>query len=505
VPVTRVGIVSFMHESNTFNRVPTGRDMFEVRRGADVVHEWRASHHEVGGMLARAEDLGLEVVPLLTAYAEPLGPVVAAAYEALVAEMVERLTAASLDGLLLSLHGAMVAEHVRDADGETAARIRRALGPEVPVVLTLDLHANVSERMIDNVTATTIYRTNPHLDQRARGAEAVEILARTLTGEIRPRQALEKPPQVIGILAQETAAEPLAGLYARLESLARRPGMVSASFALGYPYADVEEMGPAIVVVADGDANAARSGARGLASAVWEARASLGRAGMPVDEAVAAAASGATPVTILDVGDNVGGGSPGDGTVVLEALLRSGVRGGLVILYDPPAVRRCVEAGVGQAVALDVGGRTDDSHGRPVAIRGKVRLVHDGLFTEESPRHGGKFYNNQGLTAVVETADEHTLVLNSAHITPFSLEQLHSLGIQPARKRVLVAKGAIAPRAAYAPISARVIEADTPGITAANPERFEYRHRLRPMFPFERHASYPSLEPPGSAAGGRRP
>ena len=139
---------------------------------------------------------------------------------------------------------------------------------------------------------------------------------------------------------------------------------------------------------------------------------------------------------------------------------------------------------------LEVGGHIDERHGRPVAIRGKIRLVHDGFFTEPEARHGGKFFIAQGLTAVVETAEDHTVVLNSGHTTPCSLEQLRSLGIKPEQKRILIAKGAVAPRAAYQPISARMIEADTPGVTAANPASFEYRHRPRPMFPFEADAAY---------------
>ena len=248
-PMKRVGLVSFMHESNTFNRTPTGRKMFEVVRGSELVREWQDSFHEIGGMVERARQLGAELVPLLSAYGEPLGPVERELYEDFVGEIVRCLRSERLDGLLLSLHGAMVAEHVRDADGETAARIRQAVGPVLPIVLTLDLHANVSARMIANVTATTIYRTNPHLDQRERGCEAAELLMRILNGEVRPVQALEKPPLMIPILAQNTAAEPLAGIYARLEQLIRTPGILSASFALGYPYADVEEVGPAFLVV----------------------------------------------------------------------------------------------------------------------------------------------------------------------------------------------------------------------------------------------------------------
>jgi microcystin degradation protein MlrC len=491
--VKRVGVAGCLHESNSFNPRPTSRAMFEASAlvgGPGVAAHWAGAHHEIGGML-EAMPAAAEVVPLLAAEAVPAGPVEERAYEGIVGEILERIASESLDGVLLALHGAMVAEHVRDADGETTERIRRLVGPDLPVVMTLDLHANVSERMVRNVTAATIYRSNPHLDQRDRGREAARLMARILAGECRPVQALETPPMAINILAQRTAVAPMAPVYARMERLLAEPGILSASIALGFPYADVEEMGPAFLVVADGDAARARHAARELAAMAWDGVRGWRSGAVSIDEAVriAAAAEG-TPVTLLDMGDNVGGGSPGDGTLLFEALDAAGVAGVLVVLYDPAAVELCRAAGPGAAVELEAGGKSDDRHGRPVRLEGRVRLLHDGNFVEDEVRHGGQREQNQGLTAVIETSRGQTVVLTSLRLAPFSLEQILSLGIKPRRQRVLIAKGTIAPRAAYEPVSARVQEVDTPGITAANPAHFTYRHRRRPMFPFEPEARY---------------
>ena len=490
----RVGLVGFLHESNSFNPRLTTRALFEASAlvtGRQIPPHWADAHHEIGGMLEVMGDGGGEVVPLLTAEAVPGGPVEERTYEEILREILDQVAGQSLDGLLLALHGAMVAEHVRDADGETAERIRRLVGPDLPIVMTLDLHANVSERMIANVTATTIYRTNPHLDQRERGREAARLMGKILAGECRPVQALEKPPMVINILAQRTAIEPMAHPYARLEELVKQPGIISASIALGFPYADVEEMGPAFLAVADGDPNLARRAARALAGEAWEAVRRWRSPAVSIPEAVRiAAAAVALPVTMLDMGDNVGGGSPADGTLLFDALDAAGVEGVLVVLHDPAAVAACAAAGAGSSVSLEVGGKSDDRHGRPVPIEGRVRLLHDGCFVEEQPRHGGQRVQNQGLTAVVETRRDHTVILTSLRLAPFSLEQILSLGVKPERKRVLIAKGTVAPRAAYEPVSARVVEVDTPGITAADPAHFAYRHRRRPMFPFEPEARY---------------
>ena len=324
----------------------------------------------------------------------------------------------------------MVAQHIRDADGNTVEKVRAAVGPDLyfPIVMTLDLHANVSPRMISGVTATTIYRTNPHIDQRDRGREAAAILQGILEGRIHPVSALGEPPVLITILAQKTQAEPLAGLYREMEALIKRPGIISASIAPGFAYADVEEMGPAFLVVAEGDPELARTEARALALRAWGLREQWNVTGTPVAETMEQIKeTREAPITLLDVGDNVGGGSPADSTVDLEALEAAGLHNFVVVLYDPPSVQACVHAGVGQTVSLQVGAKTDNLHGRPVAISGRVRLLHDGYFEEHQVRHGGKLRNNQGLTAVVENAEGDTIVLTSLRMSPFSLEQIRSL------------------------------------------------------------------------------
>lgn len=496
----KIGLVAFMHESNSFDPNPTTYDMF-VERGLvfdhAIVREWSDAQHEIGGMLEEVEASGAKIVPLVSAWAMPAGPVEEEAYERILTEILKRLAQEPLDGLLLSLHGAMVAQHVRDADGMTVQRIRQTVGPTLPIVMTLDLHANVSRQMVTGVTATTSYRSYPHIDQRERGREAARMLDGILEGRTRPVQALEKPPLIITILAQKSDREPMASLYQQMHEALKLPGVISASIAPGFPYADVEEMGPSVLVVADGDEKLASKTAKALAQKMWSVRDRCCFAGMPLAEAVSEAAKAdVTPTTLLDVGDNVGGGSPGDGTAIFEALQRSGVHNTLVVLYDPEAVRVCASAGVGQTISIEVGGKSDALPDKPVEVHGRVRLLHDGLFVEVKPRHGGRLWNNQGLTAVVETPEGDTIVLTSLRMAPFSLEQILSLGIKPELKRVMIAKGAVAPRAAYEPVSAQMIEVDTPGITAANPANFDYLYRRKPMFPFERDAVYSSsMEP----------
>ncbi len=493
--MARAGVLGFLHESNTFLDVPTTYEHFastSLTRGPAMLERWRGSHHELGGMFAAAEECGLEVVPCMATFAVPSGAITEEAYERLTGELLDSVRSAlPLDGLLVALHGATVSTGYPDADGELLRRLRQVVGPDLPVMLTLDLHANVSQAMVRHSTAIVAYRSNPHLDQEQRGHEAARLLARTLAGKIRPVQALEAPPFFVQISRQYTSAEPASWLYSDLEDVLQWPGILSASVAMGFYYADVEEMGTSFLAVADGDQALARRAARWMAERAWKRRHEYqGNLPEPASAVREAAASTRKPVVLMDVGDNVGAGSPGDSTILLAELLRQRVPNGLVILYDPASVEQCVEAGVRAEIELTVGATTDRLHGDPVSIRGVVRTLSDGVFVETQVRHGGWGRLDQGITAVVETAERHTIVLTSRRMAPMSLEQILSLGIHPERKDILIVKGVVAPRAAYQPVAGEIVLVGTPGVTSDNPRHFQYARRRQPLFPLEEWATY---------------
>jgi len=491
----RVGIAGLLHESNTFLPVPTRRCHFEqgsLTQGESLLERWAGSLHELGGFLEGARIQGFQPVPLFASFAIPSGTIEDKAFEELVTLMVDGLQSAlPLDGLLVALHGATVAENFRDADGEIVRRLRQVLGQNVPIIITLDLHANVSEQMIAQTNATVMYRSNPHLDQRERGLEAATLMRRTLSGEIDPVQAVERPPLLINIAKQHTQESPARELYGDVQTVMKWPGILSASVAMGFYYADVAEMGASFLAVADGDPELARKAARWMAQRAWERREEFqGHLPSPEEAVRLAGRIAQGPVVLMDVGDNVGGGSPGDSTILIAEVLRQQLGNALVILYDPESVQTCIRTGVGQDVSLSVGAKTDRLHGQPIPIRGKVRLVSDGLFTETQVRHGGWGKYDQGVTAVVETEQLHTIVLTSLRMAPMSLEQILSLGIKPESKKILIVKGVVAPRAAYEPIAREVILVDTPGSTSVNPQCFDYQYRRRPLYPLETEAEY---------------
>lgn len=487
--MTRVAIGGILHESNTFNPALTRLGDFVVSRGDQVVSTWRGSYHEIGGFIEGASRHGFEIVPTLMAEATPAGRVTSEAFEALTHELAERLIGAlPLDGVLLALHGAMVSEQYPDGDGEIMSRLRETLGRDLPIVVTHDFHANISEQVVEKSTVLLVYKTNPHLDQLECGLQAVEILSRVLQGSVKPVQALCKPPMLLNIVHQNTGVDPMKGIMQTARALEQNPRILAASVAAGYQYADVFEMGPSAVVVADADAGLAEREAKGLSDKLWNIRDELAFELPGAAEAVRRAKeSNEAPVVLADMGDNIGGGSAGDSTFLLSELLHQQAEGWLVVLADPQAAQSCAHSGVGTFVTIEVGGKTDTWHGVPIPVTGRVKSIHDGRYQETEPRHGGYRDHDQGLTAVLEIGESacgvpRLLVLTTQREAPFSLQQLLSLGIEPQRQKILVVKAAIAYRAAYEPIAGRIIEVDSPGLTAVNPTRFTYRDVRRPLW-----------------------
>jgi microcystin degradation protein MlrC len=307
--------------------------------------------------------------------------------------------------------------------------------------------------------------------------------------------ALAKPPLMPHILCQRTADGPMAEMMALARAAEQEPGVLRVSVAGGFAYADVPRMGMGVLVVTDGDDALASEVASRLSEEAWARRerftAQLPDAAEAVRQAIATDAT-TGPVVLADLADNVGGGAPGDGTSLLAELLRQEARGAVVILADAEAVATCLEAGVLARVELTVGGKVDRLHGEPVQVTGYVRALTDGVFRNRGPMRDG-LVDDMGRTAVVavggtpeQAEDALLLVLTERKLPQWNLEQLRSVGIEPTRQRIIVCKGAIAHRAAYAPIATRLIEVETPGSCAGDVRRFEYHNIRRPLYPLDR-------------------
>ena len=492
----RVAILGLHHESNTFAPVPATLERFLEAgpvEGDALIAKYVDSQATLAGFIeAGNAHADVEIVPLVHFDLNPMGTITTEAFEALVGRMLTLLDdGGPWDAVLLALHGAAVSEAYRDADGEILERVKRLVGPDVPIGVALDMHANISARMVQSVTVINTYMTNPHLDPRRRAFEVAELTFRTVRGHIHPVVALESLPVAINILRQGTNDTPMRQLVALATEAATARNVLSVSIAEGFPYADVAEMGMAFMAVTDNDPELARAIVRRLALATWEVRAELEGVGVAIDDALRRASRAqAYPVVLLDVGDNVGGGSPADSTHVLAAAQRLGIGGLFHSLCDPVSVSACREAGVGARVDLHVGAKTDGLHGEPVRICGTVGVLDDGKFEDPGPTHGGFRFYDAGPRAVVHTDDDHTILLTSRPMGNTSLQELLSAGIDPLLQPIVVAKGVHSPRAAYEPIAAEMIMLNTPGCTSADLSGLVYQHRRRPMFPFEADASY---------------
>ena len=500
----RVGIVAWLQESNTFLAGRTTLDHFRadlLATGPAVREVLAGAHHEVGGFFAGLEAAGVEAVPIFAARALPYGTMTADCLDSLLQMMTAAIDAAGpLDGMLVAPHGATVSETIADVDGHWLGLLRQRVGA-VPIIGTIDPHANLSPAMVAATDALIAYRTNPHVDQRDRGIEAARLTARTLAGEIRPTQAAAFPPLAINIECQDPAAFPCLPQYeaaARLRSTYEqwaatnpvpRGTVLSTSIVLGFPYADVPEMGSSAIVITNDELAAARRYADALGDGLWQARDTFRPALAGIEAAIDQAASLTGPVCLLDMGDNVGGGSPADGMSLARAMLRRGIAGSLVCVCDPEAAARAVAAGAGNRLRLAVGGRAaeweSDAESQPIDAEWRVRSVTDGRFTESRPRHGGATSFDQGPTAVLEHDRGLTVLVTTRRMAPFSLEQIRHAGVDPGAFRLLVAKGVHAPVAAYAEVCRGFIRVNTPGVTTADLSRLQYHHRRRPLHPFE--------------------
>lgn len=485
----RIAIGGIMHESNSFSAKPTNLALFEevgIAEGEDLRRVWGNSRHEIAGYLADLDEAGVESIPTLMAWATPSGMVERAAIDELLSRVFHRLKGESFDGILFGLHGAMVLEGHQDGDGYILQRLRAEFGNEIPLISTLDFHANISETMVNLTDALVVYQSNPHVDQLQRGKLAASMMRRFIKGEVRPTQAMARHPMIFPILHQNTTHGPMKPLIDRLKELETRDEVLAANLVAGFPYADVPEIGAVSVIVTDGDEALAQELSKELADSLWALRDRLDTNLPDAAEAVRLAnESVVEPVVLVEMGDNVGGGSAADSTFILSELVRQKSERSIVVVYDPESVKACVGAGIGGQVSLQVGGKTDKLHGTPVSIFGRVRLLGDGKYEEREIRHGGRRYNDQGLTALVEYGVGNLVVINSHRDPPMSLHQLLSLGIQPERFRILVVKAAIAYRAAYESVLKRIIEVDTPGTTTPNPRRLDYKHVPRPIFPLD--------------------
>ena len=552
----RVLVAGFSHETNTYADEPTTREDFQERSeyvGQEIIDERAGTNTVIGGAIEVAENEGIDLVPVVSASATPGGLVSRETYEYYTDLIVEgaREHADEIDGVLLALHGAMVPEAEDggigdDGEGPLVEAVRNEVG-DVPIVVTHDLHGNVTDQFLEVTDALVAYETYPHVDTGATGRKATELLLEIARGNVDPVMTVERPPVLAYGPRQNTREGPMAEVMARARELEHRDSILKVNVFPGFQAADVPSTGFSIPVVADGDEDAAREAARELAAEVWDRREQFVGDYPEPDEAVALAGDLASqrgdekppfdelpevvdeggdpdgPVVVADVGDNPGGGGAADETTVLRALLERGVENaGFALIRDPEAVEACAEAGVGERVALTLGGKTNDRYGEPIeGVDGYVKAITDGRFRNTGPMGTGT-ESRLGRTvrlhcrldddlddpeldeaeldeAELDEAELNEAELNEAELDeagvtvivtenrlqPLDAEIWRHVGVQPERLDVLVVKSTNHFRADYEPMASYVIPVDSPGLAAMNPRRYDYERVRRPQFPLD--------------------
>jgi len=481
----RIALLGVYHESNTFVDAQTTLDDFKNGRwfkGSALIEEYRNAYHELGGAIEVFTDNQVEIEPVFYTETTPGGIISEEAYQQLVEEMMRELDKVlPVDACFVVPHGAAVAVNHPDMDGEWLSLLRHKVGNDIPIVGTLDPHANISPQMANCTQALFPYRTNPHIDQRETGRRAASFLLSLLQGPVKPVQTLWQAPLTISIEQQYTGAEPCKSLYQFIHNLSKTKDILHVEIALGFPYADVQEMGTSVIIISTNTRKAEEIKER-LNDYFVQHKEDFNGKKENTDDLLKKLQDNQKPILLLDMGDNVGGGTAGDSTYLLDKLEGIPLRS-LICIYAPDAVMQCSAHSVNHSFELRFGLHP---HTRET-YKTKVTLVslHKGLFKEEKPRHGGQVNYDMGSAAVIQTEQGNTVLLHTKRMPPFSLAQLTSCGIEPAKFDIIVAKGVNAPIAAYKEICPTIWQVNTPGATQADITKFTYKHRRKPLYPFE--------------------
>ena len=505
--MTRVVLAMMKHETNTFSPVPTDLARFSKGAerplaGAEILAAYRGTGSCTAGFIDEAEAAGAEIVPTIAANAPPSGPVHTAAYEYICDAILESV-AGGCDAILLDLHGAMVTERHEDGEGELLARIRE-IAPDVPVGVTLDMHANLYPAMVDNADVIAGYQTYPHIDYRETGVRAARPIFAMLRGEAQPVAAWGNRPMLPHVMRQGSGDFPNRELQARAQEM-EAEGALAVSLFTGFPHADIANAGLSCVVVTAGDRGAAERMRDELLDFAWTNREAFVYRIEPLADSIARArgaasdagapparhpsARGDGPVVLLDHYDNAASGGTMDSMTVLRAILEAELEDVAVFaIHDPGAVQDLIAAGVGAETTVMLGGKIDmpaiNMAGEPLEVTGRVKLIADGRFRNLGPASTG-VEMNMGPTVVLDTGGVEIVVI-SRHHEPNDLNCFLSLGIDPRARRFLMLKSRIHYRAGFSDVARDIIECAGTGVCTSDYDMLDFRNVRRPIYPLDR-------------------
>jgi microcystin degradation protein MlrC len=510
--MARIAVGGFQHETNTFAPQRATWADFERAdawpgfvRGPELIDAVEGFNLPIAGAVKTLQELGHELVPLCWCSAPPSSYVERDAYEKVAGWILDDLAAGGpFDGIYLDLHGAMVAEHHEDGEGELLRRIRALVGDRMPLVTSLDYHTNLTPEMVRYASAMIGYRTYPHIDMAATGSRAAQLLDRLLKDRRPLYKAYRQIDFLIPLVWQSTLMEPAKGIFALIEDIERgsdrsgapggshNQGIVSITHTPGFPPADIKECGAALVVYGH-DRGAAEAAADRLAAAIREREAGFAGKLYTPDEAVIEAlrlAKGATkPVLLADVQDNPGAGGTSDTVGLLRALIAHRAKGAVIgMIVDPEAAEMATAAGEGALLDRGIGAKIGYAGEVPVEARWRVVRLGSGIFTGTGPMYGGAKFQIGPMALVTDEASGVSAVLAAKRIQAVDQEMFRHVGVEPAEVPILALKSTVHFRAHFQPIAEAILCVNSPGAHVSDPAELPYRHlrkgvRLRPMGP----------------------
>jgi microcystin degradation protein MlrC len=484
----------FSHETNTFSARPTDLAAFRARywySGDEAVVERGHSNTGIAGFLDVARTHDWKIIHTISTAAQPAGFVTRDAFDRVADVIVDaaRTHKEQLDGILLSLHGAMVTDFCQDGEGELLARLRSVVGPDMPIGITLDPHANVTRQMCELADIIVTYKTYPHVDMRECARQAAEILQRTMLGEIRPKTLRVHRPMLEEINGGRTDIGPMIERIAKARAYEADPDVFAVSVNGAFGNADIAEVGPTVLVTAQGDMDRHRRFADSIADDIWDRRFQGLNTYHSVDEAASickAYRKTNGPIIVADYADNPGGGGYGDSTELLRALLDASVSDACFgPMVDPEAAAELHERQVGDMITVRLGGKTDPRFGgNPLDLSGTLMLLSDGSYVGDGPMAGG-LKGSWGPTAVIRVDGIEILVVSVPN-QMLDLQQFRAFGINPTEKSVVALKSMQHFRAAFEPIAGEIIVCDSGALCTPDLSKLPYANVSRPIFPLDK-------------------
>lgn len=479
------------HETNSFSLHKTGKQAFMARyalMGAAAIAERGAENTELAGFLDAGRAYDWQVSHVISAAAGPSGHIRRQAFDWLCQPILDSIRNHQYDGLLLGLHGAMGLDFCEDGEGELLRRIRRIVGKQMPIAITLDPHANVGKQMCELADIIVSFKTYPHIDMRDIGRQAGDILQRTMAGEIKPRTIRASRPMLEEVNGGRTDIGPMIERIAKARAYEERTDVFAVSINAGFASADVKEVGPTVLVTGQGDFAAHTAFAESIADDIWKRRFEVLNNYLSCNEAAAIAASHKDrngPLVIADYADNPGAGGYGDSTELLRALLDAGVNDACFApMVDGDVVQALQTVVVGESIQIKLGGKTDPEFGGgPLAVEAELVSLNDGQFTGDGPMIHG-LHGSFGPSAVIQVAGIEILVVTTPRQI-LDLQQFKAFAIDPQNKKVVALKSMQHFRAAFEPIAGKVIVCDSGALCTPRYDRLPYRNVPRPIFPLD--------------------